>query len=144
MFCSRSPNLFRWWSLVLLVRLDYGGLCSLLVFVCFLWLAGKHFREASKGEIPPFLWLAVVLVGFQFFHFFRPDLRCSTAPSRHAPPCCAHRRPLVQTLPSTAGLLSGDRRVVSTRQGALHTLAARDEHVSCLCRAGWCPGIFLL
>jgi hypothetical protein len=71
-----------------LVRLDYGGLCSFFSFL-FLWLTGKHLSEASEGEIPPFLWLAEVLVGSQFFHPLKPDLRCSTAPqATRAPfPC---------------------------------------------------------
>jgi hypothetical protein len=62
-----------------LVRLDYGGFCSFFSFL-FLWLTGKHPSEASEGEIPLFLWLAEVLVGSQFFHPLKPDLRCSTAP----------------------------------------------------------------
>jgi hypothetical protein len=125
---------------VLLVRLDYGGLYSLLVFFR---LAGKHFREALEEEIPSFRWLANSLDGFQFFH----SLKARSAPF-HSPP--------VDTLPFSVlivvlwfrcCLLRPDNSAVTSvwhpRARVFFKLwAARDGHVPYLCRAG-CPGVLI-
>jgi hypothetical protein len=49
----RPPELVLVLVLVLLVLMDYGGLCVFLVFHCL--LAGKHSREVSKGKSSPFV-----------------------------------------------------------------------------------------
>jgi hypothetical protein len=91
--------------LVLLVRLDYRGLCSLLIFfLLFHSISRKTFqRDIGGGDSvisvagESFGWVSV-------FSLFEGQIcAVSQPPSRHAPLCCAHRRPLVQTLPFTAG-----------------------------------------
>jgi hypothetical protein len=117
--------------------------CVVFFSFLFLWLTGKHPSEASEREIPPFLWLAEVLVGSQFFHPLKPDLRCSTAPqATRAPfPCSSS-----SSSPDAAFYGRGAQRWSARgfhAPGCSSHFGRAYGHVSCHSRAGWFPRGFL-
>jgi hypothetical protein len=73
--------------LVLLVLLDYGGLCSFLSFS--LVVAGKHSKEAPEGVSPPVVG-GMAWPYFSFYQSLRPYLCCFAAlSSTRAPQPCS-------------------------------------------------------
>jgi hypothetical protein len=85
-----SPGLVPVVVLVLLVLLEYGGLCSFLSFFSFsLVVAGKHSIEAPEGVSPPVVG-GMTWLYFSFYQSLKPDLCCFAAlSSTRAPQPCS-------------------------------------------------------